>query len=121
MFTGEISEEKKSAFYQLCDLSIMTPRQIGPDVEGFGTVYLEANQYGKPVVAGRSGGVAEAVVDGVTGLIVDSENINQISEAVMKILTDETLAKKLGEQGKERVKKEFRWEIQVEKLEKILI
>jgi phosphatidylinositol alpha-1,6-mannosyltransferase len=121
LFTGEISEEKKAAFYQLCDVFIMTPRQIGSDVEGFGTVYLEANQFGKPVVAGRSGGVGEAVVDGVTGIIMDPENVNQIAEAVIKLLTDEPLAKKLGEQGQERVEKEFRWEIQAEKLKKILI
>ena len=121
LFTGEISEEKKTAFYQLCDVFIMTPRQIGPDVEGFGMVYLEANQYGKPVVAGKSGGVAEAVIDGVTGLVVNPEDTNQISEAVIKLLTDDLLAKKMGEQGRERVEKEFRWEIQAEKLKKILI
>lgn len=120
LFTGEISEEKKSAFYQLCDLFIMTPRQIGPDVEGFGTVYIEANQFGKPVVAGRSGGVAEAVVDGVTGLVVDPENVNQIAEAVIKLLADKDLANKLSQQGKERVDKEFRWEIQAAKVEKML-
>lgn len=119
LFVGEISEEKRNAFYQLCDVFVMTPRQIGADVEGFGMVYLEANQFGKPVVAGRSGGVAEAVVHGVTGLIIDPENINQISEAVIKILSDESLAKKMGEQGRERVSKEFNWQIQVEKLEKI--
>lgn len=120
LFTGEISEEKKSAFYQLCDLFIMIPRQIGADVEGFGTVYLEANQFEKPVVAGRSGGVAEAVVDGVTGLIVDPENVNQIAGAVIKILSDENLAKNFGEQGRERVEKEFGWEVWVVKLEKII-
>lgn len=120
LLLGEVSEEKKNAFYQLCDLFIMTPRQIGADVEGFGTVYLEANQYGKPVVAGKSGGVAEAVVDGVTGLIVDPENINQISDAVIKILSDENLAKKLGGRGREMVEKEFIWEMQIVKLEKII-
>ncbi|MFA5128590.1 MAG: glycosyltransferase family 4 protein [Patescibacteria group bacterium] len=120
LFTGEISEEKKLAFYQLCDVFIMTPRQIGADVEGFGTVYLEANQFGKPVVAGGSGGVGEAVADGVTGLVVDPENITQIAEAVIKILTDENLAKKMGEEGRERVEKEFEWEIQTEKLKKFL-
>lgn len=120
LLLGEVSEEKKNAFYQLCDLFIMTPRQIGADVEGFGTVYLEANQYGKPVVAGKSGGVAEAVVDGVTGLIVDPENINKISDAVIKILSDENLAKKIGGRGREMVEKEFIWEIQIVKLEKII-
>ena len=120
LLLGEVSEEKRNAFYQLCDLFIMTPRQIGADVEGFGTVYLEANQFGKPVVAGRSGGVAEAVADGVTGIIVDPENVNQIAEAVIRLLTDDLLAKKMGEQGRERVEKEFWWEFQTEKIEEFL-
>ncbi|MBU1145957.1 glycosyltransferase family 4 protein [Patescibacteria group bacterium] len=120
LLLGEVSEEKKNAFYQLCDIFVMTPRQIGADVEGFGTVYLEANKFGKPVVAGRSGGVAEAVADGVTGIVVDPENINQISEVVIKILSDEGLAKKLGEEGRERAEKEFRWEVQVVNLKKFI-
>ncbi|MFZ5364044.1 MAG: glycosyltransferase family 4 protein [Patescibacteria group bacterium] len=120
LLLGGVSEEKKNAFYQLCDVFAMTPRQIDADVEGFGTVYLEANSFGKPVVAGRSGGIAEAVVDGVTGIIVAPENIDQISEAVIKILSDENLAKNLGEEGKKRVEKEFIWEEQVEKLKKLI-
>jgi phosphatidylinositol alpha-1,6-mannosyltransferase len=121
LFAGELSEAKKIAFYQLCDVFAMVPRQIGPDVEGFGTVYLEANRFNKPVIAGRSGGVAEAVADGVTGLIVEPENINQIAEAVIKVLVDKNLADKLGAAGQERVEKEFRWEVQAEKLKNILI
>lgn len=120
LFTGEIFEAKKTAFYELCDVFAMVPRQIGPDVEGFGTVYLEANHFGKPVVAGRSGGVAEAVVDGVTGLIIDPENTNQIAEAVIKILSDESLAEKMGEEGRGRVGKEFQWKEQAVKLEKLI-
>ncbi len=120
LLLGKISEEKKNAFYQLCDVFVMVPRQIGADVEGFGTVYLEANSFGKPVVAGGSGGVVEAVVGGATGLVVDPENIGEISDAVIKILSDEALAKKLGEQGRERVEKEFNWQTQTEKLGKIL-
>jgi phosphatidylinositol alpha-1,6-mannosyltransferase len=120
LLLGEVAEERKNAFYQLCDVFVMTPRQIGADVEGFGTVYLEANSFGKPVVAGRSGGVSEAVVDGATGLIVDPENINQIADAVIKILSDENLAKKLGERGREVVEEKFRWSIQTDKLKKLL-
>lgn len=120
IFAGEISDNELVAFYELCDVFIMVPRQIGGDVEGFGTVFLEANQFGKPVVASKSGGVAEAVVDGITGLLVDGENTDQIAEAAVKLLFDNSLAKKLGEQGRKRVEKEFQWEIQVGKLNKLL-
>jgi len=95
----------------------MVSRQINGDVEGFGTVYLEANQYGKPVVAGRSGGVAEAVEDGVTGLVIDDPtNTSQIAEAAIKLLAEDDLAKKLGAQGRNCVERKFKWEIQVKKL-----
>ncbi len=120
LFTGEISEAKKTAFYQLCDVFAMIPRQIGQDVEGFGTVYLEANHFGKPVIAGRSGGVAEAVLNGVTGLVVDPENTDQVVEAVIKLLIDKELANKFGEQGKTRIEKEFNWKTQTAKLEKLI-
>jgi phosphatidylinositol alpha-1,6-mannosyltransferase len=120
IFTGEIFDEELAAFYKMCDVFIMIPRQIGGDVEGFGTVYLEANQFGKPVVASKSGGAAEAVLDGVTGLIVDSADANQIADAIIKLLTEKELADKLGAEGEERVKKEFQWEIQTEKIKTML-
>ena len=117
MFVGEVSDEELRAFYELCDVFIMVSRQINGDVEGFGTVYLEANQYGKPVVAGRSGGVAEAVEDGVTGLVIDDPtNTSQIAEAAIKLLAEDDLAKKLGAQGRNCVERKFKWEIQVKKL-----
>jgi len=121
LLTGEISDERVRAFYQLADVFIMTSRQIGPDVEGFGTVFLEANRFSKPVIAGRSGGVAEAVIDNVTGLIVDPDSTNQIAEVIIKLLTDDSLSKKLGEQGRGRVEREFRWAVQAGKLEKLLV
>lgn len=120
LLLGEVSEEQKAAFYQLCDVFVMTPRQIGPDVEGFGTVYLEANNFGKPVVAGESGGVVEAVADGVTGIVVNPESQYEIAEAVVKLLVDENLAKTMGEQGREKVVEEFTCMAQAEKIEKIV-
>ncbi len=95
VLTGEISNDELACFYELCDVFVMVPRQIDGDVEGFGTVFLEANQYSKPVVAGRSGGVAEAVVDGITGLLVNPTDTVQISQAVIKLLTDKQLAKRI--------------------------
>ncbi|HEX9664467.1 MAG TPA: glycosyltransferase family 4 protein [Patescibacteria group bacterium] len=121
IFTGRVSETDKSALYDLADVFIMPSRQIDDfDVEGFGIVFLEAGHYGKPVIAGQSGGVADAVVDGQTGLLVDPENINEISQAIIKLLTDPELADKLGRQGQQRVIAEFNWKNQAAKLCTIL-
>ena len=116
IFTGKVGDLELAAFYQLCDLFITVSRQIEGDVEGFGTVYLEANLYGKPAIAGNSGGAGEAVIDGLNGLLVDPESIDEISKGIIKLLSDRDLTNQLGRQGKERVEKEFMWEVGIKKL-----
>jgi phosphatidyl-myo-inositol dimannoside synthase len=120
LFLEETVDEEVKALYDLCDVFIMPSRQIGSDVEGFGIVYLEANLFGKPVIGGRSGGAVEAVVDNETGLVVDPENVSEISETILKLIKNPELAKKLGEEGRRRAEQEFTWDRQVEKLKGIL-
>jgi phosphatidylinositol alpha-1,6-mannosyltransferase len=77
------------------------------DIEGFGIVYLEANYFGKPVVAGRSGGIPDAVIPGKTGTLVDPADPKETAKAIIELLLDEALARKMGQIGKERVLREF--------------
>ncbi|MFA6410617.1 MAG: glycosyltransferase family 4 protein [Candidatus Buchananbacteria bacterium] len=120
-FIGQASKEELTIFYQICDVFIMPSRQLeNGDVEGFGIVYLEANSFGKPVIGGKSGGVPEAIIDGKTGLLVNPENTDQIAQAVIKLLTDQSYAHRLGLQGLERVSNEFDWLTQAQKLKSLL-
>jgi len=116
IFLGEISDGEKWAWLSLCDIFIMPARDIKGDFEGFGIVYLEANLFGKPVIAGDSGGVRDAVVDEHSGLIVDSDKTSEIKKAIVKLVENESLRQKLGRQGRERAIKKFNWERQVEKI-----
>ena len=62
-------------------------RWLGLEQEGFGIVFLEAAAAGVPQVAGRSGGAAEAVVDGETGLVVaDPDDPGRVAEALRRLL-----------------------------------
>lgn len=119
LFIDNATDEEVNAWYDVCDIFIMPSRHIGNDFEGFGIVYLEANAHGKPVIAGDSGGVRDAVVDGVNGLLVDPEDTDTIAQAIVKLCRNQELRKALGEQGRERVK-EFAWERQVQKLHTML-
>ncbi|PIP17697.1 MAG: hypothetical protein COX43_02955 [Parcubacteria group bacterium CG23_combo_of_CG06-09_8_20_14_all_35_9] len=121
VFTGTTSQETLIVLYEISDVFIMTSRELSSrDVEGFGIVYLEANALEKPVIAGRSGGVEDAVQDGVNGLLVDPENTREIAETIVRLMTNQELANKLGVQGKERVLREFNWKKEIKKIERVL-
>jgi phosphatidylinositol alpha-1,6-mannosyltransferase len=108
-FVGYVPDNELAAYYQTSDLFVMISREIPGkgDVEGFGIVYLEANLLGKPVVAGRSGGVADAVMDEETGLLVNPCDLGEVSAAVTRLLSDPALAHRMGETGRARVLSDF--------------
>lgn len=120
VFLGEINEEEKWRWLNLCDIFIMPARNINGDYEGFGIVYLEANLCGKPVIAGLSGGASDAVIDGVNGIMVDPEDVGAISQAILDLSGNEEKRRRLGESGRDRALKEFNWEQQAFRLLNII-
>ncbi|MCK4649151.1 glycosyltransferase family 4 protein [bacterium] len=122
IFVGKVKEEELPLYYGACDLFIMPSYEIKEkgDVEGFGITYLEANACGKPVIGGRSGGVPDAVIDGQTGLLINPLNIDQIAQALIKLLTNSGLARKLGEGGRKRVERELNWQEMAKKIKGII-
>jgi phosphatidylinositol alpha-1,6-mannosyltransferase len=77
------------------------------DVEGFGIVFLEANAAGTAVIAGRSGGVADAVEDGRSGVLVNPESIDDIAAATTRLLLEDEVAAELISYGRKRVRHHF--------------
>lgn len=102
-------DNDKIALLQACQVMVMVSRAIRKrgDVEGFGVVYLEANACARPVVAGNSGGVPDAVEDGVNGFLVEPEDTAAVRDAVVRLLSDPALSRRLGEQGRQRVIDQF--------------
>jgi len=126
IFTGFVTDEALPDYYRLCDVFVLPNRetednkQMRGDYEGFGVVFLEASACGKPVIAGKSGGSGEAVVDGVTGLLVDPKSESEIANAIERILSDNEFAGRLGMDGRRRAEKEFDWKYAAEAMERIL-
>ncbi|MFA5247848.1 MAG: glycosyltransferase family 4 protein [Patescibacteria group bacterium] len=117
---GGISDKECWAWLELCDIFIMISRQIAGDYEGFGIVYLEAGLAGKPVIAGDSGGVRDAVFNGINGFLVNPENIESISEAILSLYENKSLRNELGAQGQRRVVETLTAKKQAEKIYNIL-
>jgi len=105
IFTGEVDEAALISYYRACDLFIMTSRELeaSGECEGFGIVFLEAGACAKAVIGSRSGGIPDAVIDEVTGLLVEESDINGTAEAIIRVLSDDGFRRALGENGKARV------------------
>lgn len=112
-FLGFIPYYLLPQYYNLCDVFILASRQIRckneSSNEAFGIVYIEASACAKPVIAGNSGGVKDAVIDRVTGILINPEDIKEITVALVNLLTDGELAQKLGKNGRRRIEQELNW------------
>jgi glycosyltransferase involved in cell wall biosynthesis len=101
---GRIPDGTESQFYSMLD--VFAGASIA---EGFGLVYAEASRCGKPVAATNGGSIPEVIINGKTGIIVPIRNPKALAEAIVKLLEDQKLAKKMGKNGVEYTKK-FTWE-----------
>ncbi len=77
------------------------------DAEGLGMVFLEAQALQTPVVSFRSGGVVEAVDDGVTGLLCEEKDVTTLAENIDTLLSDSGKRQEMGRQGRARVENLF--------------
>lgn len=113
---GHVDAQDLPRWYNACALFAMPNRDINGDTEGFGLVYLEAGACEKPVLAGLAGGTGSAVVDGVTGMRVDGENVAMIRDAIARLLQDAALAEEMGRKARARVGANFTHERRVGEL-----
>ena len=119
LFCGRLNEPVKSCFLQYSDLFVLPGRGIGDDIEGFGMAFLEAATHGIPAVAGRSGGAAEAVLHEQTGLVCEAGNPDGLADAVLSLLDDEELRRRLGDYARAR-SAGFLWKNRIKDYEKLL-
>ncbi len=110
VFAGPADGERLNEHYNLCDVFTTISREEPPSVEGFGIVFLEAGACERPVVAGRSGGIPDAVLHGQTGLLVTPGNAQELANAIITLLSDEALARRLGKNARDRVVRELNWD-----------
>ena len=115
---GRVPDDALPLLYAAADVFAMPCRDrwLGLEAEGFGIVFLEAAAAGVAVVAGRSGGSDEAVVDGVSGLVVDGRNTDAVSGALRTLLDDADLRACMGQAGRERAVRDFSYDDLVRRL-----
>jgi phosphatidylinositol alpha-1,6-mannosyltransferase len=122
VLTGSVPWEELPAHYDAGDVFAMPCRSRFADleVEGLGIVFLEASATGLPVVAGRSGGSPDAVLDGQTGYVVDGTSVEEVAARLVELLTDPERARAMGEAGRAWVETHWRWDVLAERLRGML-
>jgi phosphatidylinositol alpha-1,6-mannosyltransferase len=108
-FLEAVPDADLPALYNLATLYLGVSRRTESMVEGFGISLVEASASGVPVIAGRSGGIPDAVKDGETGLLVDSEHPTPVVRAIRELLENPERARNLGQGGRLAVEQYYNW------------
>lgn len=90
-FRGRLFPDELAAAYRDCTLFVMPSSK-----EGFGIVFLEAAMFGKASIGGKHGGTPEVVEDGVTGCLVEREDVPGVACLVIRLLSDELALRRMG-------------------------
>ena len=117
---GRVDDDDLPALYGCADLFVMDCRNrwLGLEQEGFGIVFLEAAACGVAQIAGDSGGAAEAVVHGETGLVVDDPgSVDELTAALGDLLGDEPRRRAMGEAGRHRAVNDFSYDVLAARLQ----
>jgi phosphatidylinositol alpha-1,6-mannosyltransferase len=98
-FLGRVPDERMGLCYASADLFVLPSRTSiqPPDAEGFGIVFLEAAACGTPSIGGKSGGIPDAIDDGVTGFLCDPHDPRAIAERILQLMDDAALRTRMSE------------------------
>ena len=112
ILTGE--QDQMDIVYSCIDISIMASAKPEP----FGGVTIESMAYGKPVIGTNIGGTPEQIIHNQTGLLIPPNNPLEMANAIKRLIDDEELRIKMGNEGKRRVHENFLFEPYFDKIKR---
>jgi glycosyltransferase involved in cell wall biosynthesis len=119
LFLDPIPYHKVQEAHIISDVTVLPSIPTKSWMEQFGYVLVEAMACGKPVVASRSGAIPEIVDDGKTGFLTKPEDVNDLTEKLKTLLTDEKLRREMGCKGRAKVEAKFSYEAVIPQLRKL--
>ena len=118
MFFKNITTELKQSLLTKSNIFVMPSIINKNSVEGFGIAYIEAAQYGLPSLGGKDGGACDAIQNGITGLICDGNDLDDVYFSIDSMLKNNKYLE-YGKVAKENSSK-FLWDKIIKKYIEIL-
>lgn len=119
---GYVAEENLPNLYHASDIFVLCTRESPQrrEVEGFGLVFLEAQACGIPVVGTRTGGIADAIVDGEGGRLIAQDDAKALAEILLNLAEDPRAFDETGVTARARIEREATWDHYMRRFEKVL-
>jgi len=116
IFTGFVDDDILIEYYKSSHVIVLPSTTVQ---EGFGMVLIEGNACEKPVIGTKVGGIQYVIKDGENGLLIPPKNLGALADAIIKLLNNEDLAKKMGKDGRRLVEEKYTWKRATEMTEKV--
>lgn len=113
-FVGRLSHKEALKYISICDIFSLPAWR-----ETFGLVYLEAMFLKKPIIATFDDGIDGSAKDQVHGFFAHRENVNEVANAILKLVENPILRKEMGERGHLEVTNNYTWECHAAKINRI--
>ena len=112
---GKISEPILHGFFRDSDIFILPNRMLDSgDADGSPIVFIQASAYSLPCIGGDLPGTHDSIIDGQTGFVVDSYDVNNLSRKIQYLISNKTKRKEMGSNAYNYVIKNFKWGNRVE-------
>jgi glycosyltransferase involved in cell wall biosynthesis len=115
-FAGFVRDEELPSYYRESSVVVLPSYNRA---EGFGIVLIEAQACGRPVIGTTVGGIPSALRDGRTGLLVPPKDSARLADTIIRILRDNSLARRLGQAGYKWVRENLSWQKSAEKTHRV--
>lgn len=111
---GAIPNSEVAEFYRNLDVVVVPSRE-----ESFGVTAVEGSACGRPIIASRVGGLPEVVIDQVTGLMVEPENVDALAQAMEYLIEQPEERLRMGRAGRDFILKHYDWQNNVTQMERV--
>lgn len=112
VFIDQIPHTELIKYYSLADVFVLPSiTNKKGETEGFGVVLLEAMACGLPVIGSDIGGIPDIIRKGETGLLIRQKDSQDLADQIIRLLSDESLRKKVIKNGHNLISTKFSWEV----------